>query len=74
MAGDAIEMLADSKGCHESCIPEIMADAAYAVLNKPSRECTGQFLLDDQVLFSEGITDLTAYLQSVAGEKEHSNE
>ena len=44
------------------CVPEIMADAAYAVLSKPSRECTGQFLLDDQVLFNEGITDLAAYL------------
>lgn len=29
VAGDTIGLLADSEGCHESCIPEIMADVAY---------------------------------------------
>jgi len=41
--------------------PEIMADAAHAILTKPSRECTGNFFIDDGVLQSEGITDLSAY-------------
>jgi len=41
--------------------PEIMADAAFAVLTKPSRELTGKFLIDDEVLAAEGITDLSGY-------------
>src|SRR5204862_2829703 len=41
--------------------PEIMADAAYIILTRPSREFTGQFFMDDEVLASEGITDLDKY-------------
>ncbi len=41
--------------------PEIMGDAAYAILTKPSRELTGKFLIDDEVLAAEGKTDLTEY-------------
>jgi len=41
--------------------PEIMADAAHIILTKPSREFTGNFCIDDEVLESAGITDLTAY-------------
>jgi citronellol/citronellal dehydrogenase len=41
--------------------PEIMADAAYAILTKPSRELTGKFLIDDEVLAGEGKTDLSEY-------------
>jgi citronellol/citronellal dehydrogenase len=41
--------------------PEILSDAAYAILNRPSRECTGNFFIDDQVLASAGIRDLAAY-------------
>ena len=38
-----------------------MADAAHIILTKPSREFTGNFCVDDEVLESAGITDLTAY-------------
>lgn len=41
--------------------PEILADAAYVVLNKPSRDATGNFYVDDEVLASVGITDLDKY-------------
>lgn len=41
--------------------PEIMADAAYAIFNKPSRDLTGQFLIDDEVLKAEGVTDFKQY-------------
>jgi len=41
--------------------PEIMADAAHAILTKPSRELTGRFLIDDEVLRGEGIVDLERY-------------
>jgi citronellol/citronellal dehydrogenase len=38
-----------------------MADAAHAILTRPSRECTGNFFIDDEVLAEEGITDLSVY-------------
>ena len=41
--------------------PEIMADAAHAILTKPSREFTGRFCIDDEVLRAEGVTDLDQY-------------
>jgi citronellol/citronellal dehydrogenase len=41
--------------------PSIMADAAYAILTKPSREFTGKFCIDDDVLAAEGKTDLSEY-------------
>jgi citronellol/citronellal dehydrogenase len=41
--------------------PDIMADAAHAILVRPSSECTGNFFIDDDVLKSEGITDLDHY-------------
>lgn len=40
---------------------EIMADAAYYILSKPSDECTGNTFLDEAVLAAEGITDLDKY-------------
>ena len=39
----------------------IMADAAHAILTKPSREFTGRFCIDDDVLAAEGVTDFRAY-------------
>ncbi len=41
--------------------PEIMADAAHAVLTTPSRERTGGFLLDEEVLRGIGVTDFSHY-------------
>lgn len=41
--------------------PEIMADAAWHILTRPSRQCTGRFLIDDEVLIEAGVKDLTAY-------------
>jgi citronellol/citronellal dehydrogenase len=47
--------------------PEIMADAAYAILNRPSRQCTGRFFIDELVLREEGVTDFTKYAAPDAG-------
>ncbi len=47
-------------------LPDIMADAAHAILTRPSRECTGNFFIDDEVLRAEGVTDLSRY-QAVPG-------
>ena len=41
--------------------PEIMGDAAYIIFNRPSRDFTGNFCIDDEVLESAGITDLSEY-------------
>jgi citronellol/citronellal dehydrogenase len=41
--------------------PEIYADSAYAILNRPSRECTGNTFLCEDVLAAEGVTDLEPY-------------
>lgn len=41
--------------------PELYADAAYAVITKPSRECTGNAFLCEDVLAAEGVTDLDRY-------------
>ena len=41
--------------------PEIVADAAHAILLRPARACTGQFFIDEEVLRAEGVTDFTAY-------------
>lgn len=41
--------------------PEIVADAAHHILTRPSRETTGNFFIDDEVLAEAGVTDLSAY-------------
>jgi citronellol/citronellal dehydrogenase len=48
----------DPKHCRK---PEIMADAAHVVLTTPSRERTGQFLIDEDVLRGAGVTDFERY-------------
>ena len=56
----ALQMIpgVDTAACRT---PEILADAAYIVLNRESKVCTGNFFVDDEVLASEGITDLEKY-------------
>ncbi len=46
------------RGCRK---PEIVADAAYVILTRPSRTCTGHFFIDDEVLAGAGVTDLERY-------------
>ncbi|GAB3538357.1 NAD(P)-dependent oxidoreductase [Arthrobacter tecti] len=41
--------------------PQIVADAAHAVLVRPARECTGNFFTDEEVLRQEGVTDFGGY-------------
>jgi citronellol/citronellal dehydrogenase len=42
--------------------PDIMSDAAHAILTKPGREFTGRFLIDEDLLRAEGVTDFSGYL------------
>lgn len=48
----------DPKMCRT---PEILADAAYIVLNRDARKHTGHFYIDEEVLAAEGVTDLGKY-------------
>jgi citronellol/citronellal dehydrogenase len=48
--------------------PEIIADAAFYILNKPSTECTGNCFIDEDVLADEGITDLDKYAVEPGGQ------
>jgi citronellol/citronellal dehydrogenase len=48
--------------------PDIMADAAYAIFLKPAKTFTGNFLIDDSFLASEGMTDFEKY-RAVPGEQ-----
>jgi citronellol/citronellal dehydrogenase len=41
--------------------PEIVADAAYVIFQKPARSFTGNFLIDDTFLAAEGVTDFDRY-------------
>ena len=41
--------------------PEIVADAAHAILTRPASECTGHFFIDSLVLGEEGVTDFSSY-------------
>lgn len=41
--------------------PEIVADAAHAILSRDPRSCTGNEFIDDEVLAEEGVTDLSKY-------------
>lgn len=45
----------------KSRTPEIVADAAFYILQRPAETCTGNFFIDEEVLATEGITDLTKY-------------
>lgn len=47
--------------------PEIMADAAHAILTRPSRETTGNFYIDEEVLRAEGVTDFSKYAPGAKG-------
>jgi citronellol/citronellal dehydrogenase len=43
--------------------PEIMADAAYVILTKDSKEFTGNFCIDDNLLADNGVTDFSKYAE-----------
>jgi len=60
IATDAINMIpgVSVAQCRK---PEIMADAAHAILVMPSRDISGRFVLDEQILRERGITDFSPY-------------
>ena len=61
IATAAIQMIGGDTLMKQSRKPEIMADAAHAILVKNSREFTGQFCIDDLVLYEAGVRDFSGY-------------
>ncbi|MCZ2394702.1 MAG: NAD(P)-dependent oxidoreductase [Chitinophagales bacterium] len=47
--------------------PEILADAAYYILSRSAKDCSGNFFVDDELLASEGIHDLDKYAVTPGG-------
>jgi citronellol/citronellal dehydrogenase len=54
-------LLGGQEALSQSRTPEIVADAAHAILVRPPAECTGNHFIDDEVLRDEGVTDLEGY-------------
>lgn len=62
IATAAIEFAVSDKEQLRRCRkPDIMADAAHAILTRPSRDCTGNFFIDDSLLYDEGVRDFDRY-------------
>ncbi|WP_310542575.1 NAD(P)-dependent oxidoreductase [Phenylobacterium sp.] len=53
--------LAGEEGMKSCRTVEIMADAAHAIFEKPARDFTGNFLIDDSFLYAEGERDFDKY-------------
>ncbi len=54
-------LLGGDQMVRHSRTPEIMADAAWAIFNRPAKTATGNFYIDDEVLREEGVTDFDKY-------------
>lgn len=57
----AMEMLGGKDVAQQCRKPSIMADAAYVIFTKDSRNYTGNFAIDDEILRDVGVTDLEQY-------------
>jgi citronellol/citronellal dehydrogenase len=62
IATSAIEFAVGNRDELRKCRkPEIMADAAHLIMNRPARSCTGNFFIDDTLLYEAGVRDFTPY-------------
>ena len=61
IATAAVKMIGGDPLLKRSRTPEIMADAAHAIVTRPSREFTGNFCIDDLVLYAAGERDFGKY-------------
>lgn len=60
-------LLGGEEMCSRSRKPEIMGDAARAILTRPARECSGNYFIDEEVLAAEGLTDFDGYAVNPGG-------
>jgi len=61
IATAALKLLGGDETAKHGRTPEIVADAALAIVRRPARECSGNFFLDEDVLREEGVTDFGRY-------------
>jgi citronellol/citronellal dehydrogenase len=61
IATAALNLLGGDALARHGRTPEVVADAAMAILRRDARSCTGRFLIDEEVLREEGVTDLSRY-------------
>jgi citronellol/citronellal dehydrogenase len=61
IATSAVQLLGGDALVQASRTPDIVADAAYAVFEKPAKSFTGNFLIDDTFLAGEGVSDFETY-------------
>ncbi len=61
IATAAVRNLMGEEVYRRSRKPEIMAAAAHSILSRNSRECTGNFFVDEDVLADDGVTDFAQY-------------
>ena len=60
IATDALKMIPGISAANART-PQIMADAAHAIVTRPARGFAGRFLIDDDVLREAGVTDFSHY-------------
>ncbi len=61
IATAALNLLGGDETARHGRTPEMVADAAHAILVRPARECTGNFFIDEDVLRAEGVQDFERY-------------
>jgi citronellol/citronellal dehydrogenase len=57
----AIRNVVGAQFSERSRTPQIMADAAHAIFTQSSRECTGNFFIDEDLLRAQGVEDFSGY-------------
>ena len=67
---EAIRLIAGQAARKKARSPAIVADAAHWILTRPSRELTGRFLIDEEVLREAGVTDLSMYRDPEVADEE----
>jgi citronellol/citronellal dehydrogenase len=61
VATAALNLLGGDETARHGRKPEVVADAAVAILRRDARSCTGHFFIDEDVLRAEGVTDFARY-------------
>ncbi len=61
IATAALNLLGGDETARHGRTPEVVADAALAILRREARGCTGNFFIDEDVLREEGVTDFERY-------------
>ncbi len=61
IATAALNLLGGEETARHARRPEMVADAAVAILRRDARSCTGNFFVDEDALRAEGVTDFSAY-------------